>query len=71
MGLISRDLNYLDAQAEASDRLPPDRHRPLLEDIQLEAERVQGDAERACTAANARSKSQTQQNDDASGIRSL
>lgn len=56
MGLISRDLNYLDAQAKASDRLPPDRHRPLLEDIQLEAERVQGDAERACTPANARSQ---------------
>lgn len=63
--------NYLDAQAKASDRLPPDRHRPLLEDIQMEAERVESDAERACTAANARSESGAQQNDDASGIRSL
>lgn len=48
------DLNYLDAQAKASDRLPPDRHRPLLEDIQTEAG-VESEAERACTAANAKS----------------
>lgn len=54
MGLITRDLNYLDAQAKASDGLPPDRYRPLLEEIQLEAERVQPDAERARRAANAR-----------------
>lgn len=39
--LISWDLNYLDAQTEPSDRLPPDRYSPLL---QLER-RVQTDAE--------------------------
>lgn len=52
--LITGDLNYLDAQAKASDGLPPDRYRPLLEEIQLEAERVQPDAERARRAAHAR-----------------
>lgn len=59
MGLITRDLNYLDAQAKASDRLPPDRYRPLLEDIQLEPERVQSEAERVRGAANARTQIQS------------
>lgn len=52
MGLITRDLNYLDAQAKASDGLPPDRYRPLLEEIQLEFSRRQ--SRRARRAANAR-----------------
>lgn len=30
-GLISSDLNYLDAQAKPSNRLPPDRYSPLLQ----------------------------------------
>lgn len=60
MGLIARDLNYLDAQAKASDRLPPDRYRPLLEEIQLEAERVRSDAEGVHRAANARTQIQSQ-----------
>lgn len=45
-GLIARHLNYLDAQAEAPDGLPPDRYRPLLEESQWEAERVEAEAER-------------------------
>lgn len=33
-GPIAGDLNYLDAQAEATDGLPPDRHCPLLKKSQ-------------------------------------
>lgn len=52
-GQIARHLNYLDAQAKAPDGLPPDRYRPLLEEIQREAERVEAEAERARRAADA------------------